>query len=283
MNREKAMSHRIYHKEKKGKRRILQGISVAIILAICFDYGKHWVFKKSLEKGIAQSKGLVSLESVTLSFWPLGEGHLVLKNFHLTLSDSFLTVEKIHIRQGWLEWGSAHIEATNLKVADVTFIQEARGVLDTTDLQTRVAVSPLILTGIHTKLPLLSFSGPQATLDCLYDIVPRRLSMKVDAPNLSFSNGATFGFNGEGALHIQDPLQGKINVKFKNIDKMMQELVAANIVEASQAKLVSQGSHFLGSLGVHDITLPLTIQDGAVSLGPVPLFKLPRTIRPQEK
>jgi hypothetical protein len=65
-----------------------------------------------------------------------------------------------------------------------------------------------------------------------------------------------------------------MHITFKNINKMMDELVAAGVVNASQAKLVTQGTQLLGSLGVNDITLPLTLQDGQVLLGPVPLFRL---------
>lgn len=261
-------------KSRRWKQRALKIIGALLGLAICFDYGKHWIFKKSLEKEFAQSGGVVSVESCKVSPWPLLQSHLILKNFHLTVDGSFLTAKQLHIRQGWLEWRSTHIQATEITGDGVAIIQAAHGVLDTTDLQTRVAVSPLILTGIQVNLPLLSFSGPEASLDFLYDIPFRQLSGNADAPTLSFSNGVTFGFTAEGAVHLQAPLQGKINVKFRNIDKMMKELVAAGIMEASQAKVVSQGSDLLGRFGVHDVTLPLTLQDDVISLGPVPLFRL---------
>jgi hypothetical protein len=101
-----------------------------------------------------------------------------------------------------------------------------------------------------------------------------QLSLKGDAPELSFTNGGTFGLKGDGAIQTKDPVQGKMDLKIKNIDKMMRGLVAAGVVEPSKADLLTMGSNFLGRIGLHDISLPLNIQDGDVSLGPIALFKI---------
>lgn len=268
------MSYKRRRKDGHWKRRIIPSILAALIMAIGFDYGKHWALKRVLEQEAEQSGGVVSLSSISVSPWPLLQNHLVLKDFHINVSGTPLTAIQVHLRQGWREWRLAHIKARDVKVAEFVEVQEIQGILDTKNLATQIKVSELFLTGIKAKLPLISFSGTQASFDFLYEMGTHQLSLKGDAPELSFTNGATFGLNGEGAIQVKAPIQGKMDLKIKNIDKMMKELVAAGVVEASQAGLVTMGSDFLGGLGLHDISVPLKIQDGDVSLGPILLFKI---------
>lgn len=268
------MPFTLKHKERHLGRRIVKYTLAVIILGLGFDFGKHVVLKRVLEKEIAQSQGLISLESISVSFWPLFQNHLDLKNFRVNLSGTPLATETIHIRQGWCDWHLAHIQARGVKVDESVLIQGATGILDITDLNSRINVSQLVLTGIQAKLPLIAFSGAQASFDFLYEMETHQLTLKGDAPEMSFPNGAAFGLNGEGAIHTQAPMQGKFNLKIQNIDKMMKELVAAGVVNASQADLITTGSNFLSQIGLHDLTLPLTIQDGLVSLGPVVLFRV---------
>jgi len=199
---------------------------------------------------------------------------LTLKKFHVNVSGTPLVVENASVRQGWAEWYLAHVHATDLKSAETVKVQEAHGILDVRYLKTRVKVSQLTLNGIQARLPFLAFSGEQASFDFLYEMTSQYLSLKVEAPTMAFANGATFGLSGEGVIETKTPIQGKMDVKIKNIDKMMKELVAAGVVEASQAGLVTASSNFLGNIGLHDITLPLKIEGGDVSLGPLTLFKI---------
>lgn len=260
--------------ERNWERWALQGALAVISLAFCFDYGKHLVLKRALEREIANSQGLVSVESATVSPWPLFHSELTLKNFHVNASGTPIAAKTIHLRQGWLDWGQAHIYAAEVNSDETVKVQEAQGFLDTRDIKIRVKVSQLILKGIQAKLPFLALSGAQASFDFLYDIGAQHLSLKVDAPEMSFPNGVTFGLSGEGLIEAKAPVHGKMDVKIRNIDKMMKELVAAGVVDASQAGLVTAGSDFLGSIGLRDITLPLKIENGNVSLGPISLFKV---------
>ena len=267
----------VNHKKRGNRQRVVQGVFAAIILAICFDYGKHWALKRVLEDEIAQSEAFVSAGSLRVSLWPLFQNHLVLKNFHVHASGTPLMVEEARIRQRWGEWSLAHIHAIGVRVAGTASIQEAQGILDTADLRTRVKVSPLILKDVQINLPLLAFSSSEASFDFLYEMSAHQLSLKVDAPKMSFPNGVAFGLTGQGVIYTKAPIRGKMDVKIQNIDKMMKELVAAGVIDASQAGLVTTGSDFLGKLGLHDITLPLKIEDGGVSLGPISLFKVGKT------
>jgi hypothetical protein len=271
---EKIMPYGGNHRKKKFRRQFAQAVLTILILAICFDYGKHVILKKALEREIENARDLVSLESLTVSPWPLFQSYLVLKKFQVNVSGTPLAVENASIRQGWAEWNLAHIHATGLTSAETVKVQEARGILDVKDLKTRVKVSQLTLNGIHAQLPFLAFSGEQASFDFLYEMTSQHLSLKVDAPTMAFANGATFGLSGEGMIETKMPIQGKMDIKIKNIDKMMKELVTAKVVDASQAELVTASSNFLGNIGLHDITLPLKIEDGDVSLGPLTLFKI---------
>ncbi len=268
------MSYKRKRKDGRWKRRLIPSILATLIIAIGFDYGKHWALKRVLENEAEQSGGVVSFQSISVSPWPLLQNHLVLKDFRVNVSGTPIAVTQVCLRQGWREWRHAHIKARDLQVAESVQIQEVQGILDTADLAARIKVSQLLLTGIKAKLPLISFSGTQASFDFLYAIGTHQLTLKGDAPQLSFPNGATFGLNGEGAIQTNPPIQGKMDLKIKNIDKMMKELVAAGVVEASQAGLVTMGSDLLGGLGLHDISVPLKIQDGDVSLGPIFLFKV---------
>lgn len=263
-------------KQKKGLwgQRIISSILAALIAALGFDYGKHWTLKRALEQEIARSEGVVTLQSISVSPWPLLQNHLVLKDFHVNVSGTPLTVTQIHLRQGWRDWHLAHIQGKDVKVAESAQIQDAQGILDTRDLATQVKVSELLLTNVKITLPLITVSGTQASFDFLYKMDTHALSLKGDAPELSFTNGVPFGLNGEGTIQAKTPIQGDMKLKIKNIDKMMKGLVAAGIVETSQADLVMMGSNFLRGVGLQDISLPLKIQDGDVSLGPIVLFKI---------
>lgn len=267
----------VNHKKRGNRQRIIQSVLAAIILAVCFDYGKHRALKRVLEDEIAQSEAFVSAGSLRVAPWPLFQNHLVLENFHVHASGTPLRVEEARIRQRWGEWRRAHIQATGIRVARTASIQEAQGILDTADLRTRVKVSPLILKDVQINLPLLAFSISEASFDFLYEMGVHQLSLKADAPKMSFPNGVTFGLTGEGDIYTNAPIRGKMDVKIQNIDKMMKELVAAGVIDASQAGLVTTGSDFLGKLGLHDITLPLKIEDGDVSLGPISLFRVGKT------
>lgn len=266
------------YKSKRGSRqwrqRSITSILAILVMAIGFDYGKHWALKRVLEREIEQSGGLVSVQSLSVSPWPLLQNHLILKDFHVNVPGSPLAVTQVQLRQGWRDWHLAHIKGENVKVAESVQIQEVQGILDTKDLATQIKVSELLLINIKAKLPLIAFSGSRVSFDFLYEMGTHQLSLKGDAPELSFTNGATFGLSGDGAIQTNDPIQGKMDLKIKNIDKMMKELVAAGVVEASKADLVTMGSNFLGGIGLHDISIPLKIQDGDVSLGPIVLFKI---------
>jgi len=268
------MSYKRKRGEGQWRRRIVPGVLAILIVAIGFDYGKHWALKRVLEQEIEQSGGLVSVQSLSVSFWPLLQNSLILKDFHVNVSGTPLAVTEIQLRQGWRDWHLAYIKGEDVKVAESVQIQEAQGILDTKDLGRQIKVSELLLINIKAKLPLISFSGTRASFDFLYEMGAHQLSLKGDASKLSFTNGATFGLSGNGAIRTSAPIQGKMDLKIKNIDKMMKELVAAGIVEESKADLVMMGSNFLGGIGLHDITLPLKIEDGDVSLGPVALFKI---------
>jgi hypothetical protein len=252
----------------------VKGALAIAILTISFDYGKHVVLKGILKRDIANSQGLVSVASLSVSPWPLLQNHLVLKNFQVHAPDTPMAVETVSVRQGWRDWRLAHIQATKIKSAEMVKVAEAQGILNIADLKTRVEVSHLMLRDIRVQLPLLAFSGNQATFNFLYEMAFRRLSLNVNAPEMSFSNGVTFGFSGEGAFEAKPLIEGEMAVKVKNIDKIMKELVTAGVVGASQADLVTASSNFLGTIGLHDITLPFKVKDGNVSLGPVSLFRL---------
>lgn len=245
-----------------------------VTLALAIDYGKHVILKSVLENEITHAEGVVSFDSMTVSLWPLFENHLVLKNFHVNVSGTPLFAAEVTLRQGWKEWREAHIQATDVRSDETVKVQEVQGTLDTQDLNARVKVTELVLKDIQVKLPLLSFSGTEASFDFLYEMMTHNLSLKADAPEMSFPNGATFGLKGEGMIHTKAPIQGKMDVRIKNIDKMMKELVAVGVVKESEAGLVTAGSNLLGKIGLHDITLPLRIEDGEVTLGPVTLFKV---------
>jgi hypothetical protein len=245
-----------------------------IILALIVDYGKHVILKHILTDQIHQSHGLVSIESMSVSWWPLFGNHIVMKNFHVNISGTPISSSSVKIRQGWAEWQIAHISALDIRSNDFVTIREGQGLLDTKDLNTRINVSDLVLKDIHATLPLVSFSGTQASFNFLYDMTTHHLSLKADAPEMMFENGATFGLNGEGVIHTNGPIQGEMDVKIKNIDKMLKELVSVGVINESQAGLVTKGTDFLGKIGLHDITLPLKIDNGDVFLGPVHLFKI---------
>ena len=263
-------------KQKKGLwgQRIILSILAILIAALGFDYGKHWTLKRALEQEIARSEGVVTLQSVSVSPWPLLQNHLVLKDFRVNVSGTPLTVRQVHLRQGWRDWHLAHIRGKDIKMAESAQVQGAQGLLDTRDLAIQVKVSELLLTNVKIKLPLITVSGTQASFDFLYKMDTHHLSLKGDAPELSFTNGVIFGLNGEGSIQAKTPIQGDMKLKIKNIDKMMKGLVAAGIIEASQADLVTMGSNLLRGVGLQDISLPLKIQDGDVSLGPIVLFKI---------
>lgn len=255
-------------------RRLVQSLLTILLLAISIDFGKHFVLKRNLESEIALSQGVISLDSMSVSIWPFLQSHLILNNFHVNVSGTPLTAATVTIRQGWRDWHLAHIQAQDLKSTDTVTIQDARGILDTTDLRAKVKVTELVLTGITAKLPLLEFGGSRASFDFLYDLTTHQLSLKTDAPELSFANGVEFGLAGEGLIYTTSPIHGKMDVKIRNIDKMLKELVTVGVIDASQAGLVTAGSEFLGKIGLHDLTLPLKIEDGEVFLGPVALFKV---------
>ena len=268
------MSYKKSHEKGRWRGRIIPSILVILVAVIGVDYGKHWALKRVLEKEIEQSGGLISCQSISVSAWPLLDNHLVLQNFHVNVPDIPIIVTQICLRQGWRDWQLAHIKGKDVKVAESAEVQDVQGILDTRDLAKQVKVSELLLQNIKVNLPLITLVGSRASFDFLYEMGTQHLTLKGDAPELSFTNGATFGLSGDGAIQTKDPIQGKMDLKIKNIDKMMKELVAAGVVEASQADLVTMGSNFLGKIGLHDISLPLKIQDGDVSLGPVVLFKL---------
>lgn len=268
------MSYKKSHEKGRWRRRIIPSILVILVAVIGVDYGKHWALKRVLEKEIEQSGGLISCQSICVSPWPLLDNHLVLQNFHVNVPDVPIIVTQICLRQGWRDWQLAHIKGKDVKVAESAEVQDVQGILYTRDLAKQVKVSELLLQNIKVNLPLITLVGSRASFDFLYEMGTQHLTLKGGAPELSFTNGATFGFSGDGAIQTKDPIQGKMDLKIKNIDKMMKELVAAGVVEASQADLVTMGSNFLGKIGLHDISLPLKIQDGDVSLGPVVLFKL---------
>lgn len=268
------MSYKKSHEKGRWRRRIIPSILVILVAIIGVDYGKHWTLKRGLEKEIEQSGGLISCQSICVSAWPLLDNHLVLKNFHVNVPDIPIIVTQICLRQGWRDWQLAHIKGKDVKVAKSAEVQDVQGILDTRDLAKQVKVSELLLQNIKVNLPLITLFGSRASFEFLYEMGMQQLTLKGDAPELSFINGATFGLSGDGTIQTKNPIQGKMDLKIKNIDKMMKELVAAGVVEASQAELVTMGSNFLGKIGLHDISLPLKIQDGDVSLGPVVLFKL---------
>ncbi|MBX9804469.1 MAG: DUF2125 domain-containing protein [Alphaproteobacteria bacterium] len=254
--------------------RIVKSLLAILLLTIAFDFGKHFILKRTLENEIALSQGVITLDSMSISIWPFLQSHLILKNFHVNVSGTPLAATTVTIRQGWRDWRLAHIQAQDVKSAETLAIQDARGILDTAELRSRVKVSELVLTGINAKLPLLEFGGSRASFDFLYEMGSHQLSLKTDAPDLFFANGIEFGLSGEGTIDTKAPIHGKMDVKIRNIDKMLKELVTAGVIDASQAGLVTAGSEFLGKIGLHDLTLPLKIEDGEVFLGPVPLFKV---------
>jgi hypothetical protein len=268
----------MFHKRQSNygrlSRRIVQVAILLIITLLGVDYGKHVVLKRALENEIRQSEGLISFDSMAVATWPLLDNHLVINNFHVNISGTPLAAKTVIIRQGWKEWGIAHIKATDVSSDDVVTVQEAQGMLDTALLNTCVKVTELNLREIHVTLPLIAFSGKQASFDFLYEMPTHHLDLKADAPEMVFPNGASFGLSGQGVIHTNAPVQGKMDVKIKNIDKMMKELVAVGVINESQAGLVTSGSDFLSKIGLHDVTLPLKIEDGEVTLGPVQLFKV---------
>ena len=268
------MTYKRKSEQRSWTRRFVQCILALVVLAISVDYGKHLILKSLLENEIAASSGVVTVDSLSVSPWPLFDNYLILKNFHVNVAGMPLEARHVSIRQGWNEWRIAHIQATDVRSSDMVTVENAQGTLDTEDLRSRVKVSELILNGIVAKLPLISFSGAVATFDFLYEVSTQHLSLKADVPELSFPSGATFGLKGEGAIEAKAPVQGKMDVKIKNVDKLMKELVAVGAVDASQAGMLVTGSNFLGNIGLHDITLPLKIDDGNVSLGPISLFKM---------
>lgn len=264
------------HKNAKNSwgRRGIRGALVVLIAGISLDYGKHWTLKRALENEIAKAGDLISVESISVSPWPLFQNHLVLKNFNVNVAGTPLSAANVSLRQGWQDWQLAHVLAKDVKSAQLVSVQEVQGILDTGHLSEQVKVSKLVLTDIKAKLPLISFSGAYASFEFLYEMGPQRLALKTDAPEMSFPNGATFGLNGEGVIHTKAPINGKMDLKIKNIDKMLRELVAAGVVKESQASMIMTGSDLLSKIGLHDLSLPLTIQDGEVFLGPIPLFKV---------
>jgi len=249
---------------------------IVIVLAMGLDYGKHWVLKRVLEQEIEKSKEVVSLASLSVSVWPLLHNHLVLKDCHVNGEGIPIPIhiQEIHLRQGWKDWRLAHIKAVKTEVAESSSIQKIQGILDTKDLTKQIKVTELVLTDIKAKLPLVAFFGSQASFDFIYRIAEGVLTLKGHAPELAFANGVTFGLSGEGYIHTQPDINGKIDLKIKNIDKMMNELVSAHVIEATQGDLVLAGSRFLGKIGLHDLSLPLHIHNGDVTLGPILLFKV---------
>jgi hypothetical protein len=268
------MSYKRSYEKGRWRRRVVPCILVVLVVIMGVDYGKHWALKRVIEKEIDQSGGLISCQSISVSPWPLLENHLVLEGFHVNLPQAPLNITEICLRQGWRDWHLAHIKGKDVKMAESVQVQDVLGILETRALAKQIKVSELLLQNIKIKLPLITFSGPQASFEFLYEMGTQQLTLKGDAPALSFTNGTTFGLSGDGSIQTKDPIQGKMGLKIKNIDKMMKELVAAGVVEASQADLVTMGSNFLGKIGLHDISLPLKIQDGDVSLGPIVLFKI---------
>jgi hypothetical protein len=255
--------------------RLVQGLVVIIFIAIAFDYGKHQILRYTLEKEIQRSEGLISVDSLSVSFWPLLQSHLEIKNFRLQLPQTNLVADQVHLRQGWRQsWNLVDIEATHTRVAEMISAKALQGILDTTDLNAQVKVSALILKEIEVHLPVLSLSGAHASFDFLYELPTHHLSLRGEAPELTFANGVPFGLKGEGSIYTQNPINGKLNLKIQNIDKMMKELVAAKVIGASQADLVMMGSNFFDKIGLHDVTLPLRIENEEVFLGPVRLFRL---------
>lgn len=261
-----------------GNRAIRFALSI-LVLAMAVDYGKHLILKSILQNQMALSDGTVTTDSITASPWPLLDNKLVLKNVRVTFSGDVVTSETIIIRQGWKDWKRAHIQAKNVRSSDMLVVEDAQGILDTAHIKSQVKISDVMLKEINVKLPLLSFSGPVASFDFVYDMTTHHLTLKTDVPEMAFPSGATFGLKGEGSIETTDPIHGNMDVKIKNIDKMMKELVDVGVINASQAGLVVSGSKFLSNIGLHDITLPLTIKDNVVSLGPVALF----TIKKQSK
>jgi hypothetical protein len=259
----------------KGGRRLTQGFVAVILMAIIFDYGKHQVLRRTLEKEIQRSEGLMAVDSLSVSLWPLLQSHLVMKNFRLQSPKIVLIADQVLLRQGWRQdWRLVDIEATHIKSAEVVSVKALQGVLDTADLEARVKVSSLVLKGIEVNLPLLSFTGVQASFDFLYEIPAHNLMLRCEAPEMAFANGVSFGLKGDGNIHTHNPINGKMNLKIQNIDKMMKELAAAKVIESSQADLVMMGSNFLDKIGLHDVTLPLRIENEEVFLGPVRLFRM---------
>jgi hypothetical protein len=255
--------------------RLAQGLIAVILVAIAFDYGKHQILRYTLEKEIQRSEGLISVDSLSVAFWPLLQSHLEIKNFRLQLPQTNLVADQVRLRQGWRQsWDIVDIEATHIKAAEMVSAKTLHGVLDTADLNTQVKVSALILKEIEVNFPVLSFSGVQASFDFLYELPTHHLLLKGEAPDLAFANGVTFGLKGDGTVYTQNPINGKMNLKIQNIDKMMKELVAAKVIDASQADLVMMGSNFLDKIGLHDVTLPLRIENEEVFLGPARLFRI---------
>lgn len=256
-----------------GSRAIQFALSI-LVLAMAVDYGKHLVLKSILQNQITLSEGTVAVDSIAVSPWPLLDNKLVLKNIRVTFSGEVIDVETITIRQSWTDWKLAHIQARDVRSSDMVVVEKAQGILDTAHIKSQVKISDVMLKDIKVKLPLLSFSGPIALFDFIYDMSTHHLTLKTDVPQMVFPSGATFGLKGEGAIETKDPIHGNMDVKIKNIDKMMKELVDVGVINASQAGLVVSGSKFLSNIGLHDITLPLIIKDNIVSLGPIALFTI---------
>lgn len=264
-------------KEAKGHKwqhRSIQIVLTLLILAIGIDAGKHVFLKHILQKEIDKSEGIVTVDSLSVSFWPLLQNHIVLKNFKVNVSGFASSSEYVRIRQGWQDWSLAHIQAKEVYSSGAVHVREGEGILDVKDLDHIVKVSALILKDFEVKLPLVSFSGSKASFDFFYKMNEHLLDLTIDAPEMLFPDGFPFGLKGQGQFNTQPPIQGKMDVKIKNIDKILKRLASQGIIDSSQAGLLTQGGDLLGKIGLKDLTLTLKIQNGDVSLGPITLFKL---------
>ena len=254
------------------------------VLAAGFDYGKHWTLKHILEKEFNTLGSPMTVETLTVSPWPLFQASVVLKNFHLQAANASLagllafpvslSCEQVYLRQGWTDWHWAHIKAFRLQMPDFVSVKQAAGSLEITTLDRRVNVKDLILSDLKINAPLMPLSSPTASSDFLYDIATHCLSLKVDAPAIYFPDGIHFGFSGKGNFYTFPLLKGQMSLKVKNIHQLLKQLADNKVIDASESNMLMGGSRLLDSLGIQDMTLPLKIEEGTVYLGPLALMKI---------
>ena len=253
-------------------RKVIYLLVVLVVAVIGKDSILHYNVYRNINAYLSENSSDIKSDQILLKLWPLGGAHIRLLNTEIDKDSIKLQVKEVMLRNPLLSFNHLTIKADQVVVNDVMTIHSVQGVIDQhqENGQAVLGIKQGLIANARLSLDRINLAADQLLVHGRFMSATKALQLDGQIPALRINDLEGTSLTTLVDLNLTHPVDGRIDLRMKGVDDLLQALVNAQLVKPKELSLLQLGARLFANAN-EEIPLTLKFSNNHIFLGPVKL------------